>query len=269
MALGGTGLALPRFAHRPRLVAPQIFVGVGYLVGWGGLSAAMDHELIVGHALVVLGVGVTWLSRTALPVRAWSVGIATALVWSLTALLGVGYAFDRTRPWPASGSTAPAGRCWPRPRPLLAPGLVLKRRDLTIGRRLGRRRCWSRSRWSTPSIDESARIAGGGDPRGDRRVGGRPTACFPSSVRLVTTAPAAIGSLVLLAFDAVAGTVALARIAELGTDRSFAVVLDTTERGHRAAPHRPVRAGAAGVPRVPRSRSAPTARPHRGGRPVR
>ena len=59
MALGGTGLALPRFGTGPRLVAPQIFVGVGYLIGWGGLLAATDHELLVGHALVVLGTGVT------------------------------------------------------------------------------------------------------------------------------------------------------------------------------------------------------------------
>ena len=93
MALGGTGLALPRFGDGPRLVAPQVFVGVGYLIGWGGLLAAIDHELVVGHALVVLGAGITWLSRTALPVRAWSVGLATSVVWSATALLGVGLAF--------------------------------------------------------------------------------------------------------------------------------------------------------------------------------
>ena len=40
------------------------------------------------------------------------------------------------------------------------------------------------------------------------------------------SAPAAIGSLALLAFDAVAGMVALARIADLGRDSSFTVVLD-------------------------------------------
>ncbi len=223
MALGGTGLALPRFGDGPRLVAPQVFVGVGYLVGWGGLLAAMDHELVVGHALVVLGASVTWLSRTALPVRAWSVGLATAFVWSLTTLLGVLYAISD----PTLHGLWIDGAGWSllaSAATLLAPGLVLKRRGLVIaGASVGA--LLVTIALVTPSIDESARIAGA--------VTLAVTAAWvaayrllPSSVRLVATAPAAIGSLVLLVFDAVAGTVVLARIAELGSDRSFAVVLD-------------------------------------------
>jgi len=222
MALGGTGMALLRFGNGPRLVAPQIFVGVGYVVGWAGLAAATDHELVTGHVVVGLGVGVTWLSRRALPVRAWSVGIGTALVWSVTTLLGLGDAFENptlTALWThgagwsllASGATA------------LAPGLVLKRRDLTIGGASVAALLVTIA-LVTPAVDESARIAG--------LVTVAATAAWvagyrllPTSLRTVALAPSAIGSLVLLGFDAVAGITSLVRIAELGSDRAFAVAL--------------------------------------------
>ncbi|MDZ5621169.1 hypothetical protein SFC88_10045 [Nocardioides sp. HM23] len=223
MALGGTGLALPRFGDGPRLVAPQVFVGVGYLVGWGGLLAAMDHELIAGHALVVLGAGVTWLSRTALPVRAWSVGIATSVVWSATALLGVVLAFAE----PSLHGVWVDGAGWSllaSAATLLAPGLVLRRRELVVGgASVGA--LLVTIALIAPSVDESARIAGA--------VTLAVTAAWvaayrllPTTLRLVATAPAAIGSLALLAFDAVAGLVVLARIAEVGSDSSFTVLLD-------------------------------------------
>lgn len=223
MALGGTGLALPRFGDGPRLVAPQVFVGVGYLVGWGGLLAAMDHELIAGHALVVLGAVITWLSRTALPVRAWSVGIATSVVWSATALLGIVLALAE----PTLHGVWVDGAGWSllaSAATLLAPGLVLKRRELIVGgASVGA--LLVTIALIAPSVDESARIAGA--------VTLAVTAAWvaayrllPTSLRPVATAPAAIGSLALLAFDAVAGMVALARIADLGPDSSFTVVLD-------------------------------------------
>lgn len=223
MALGGTGLALPRFGDGPRLVAPQVSVGVGYLIGWGGLLAAMDHELMAGHALVVLGAGITWLSRTALPVRAWSVGIATTVVWSVTALLGVALAFAD----PTLEGVWIDGAGWSLVASavtLLAPGLVRKRRELTVGgASVGA--LLVTIALIAPSVDESARIAGA--------VTLAVTAAWvaayrllPASFRLVATAPSAIGSLALLAFDAVAGMVVLARIADVGNDRSFAVALD-------------------------------------------
>jgi hypothetical protein len=222
MALGGTGLALPRFGDGPRLVAPQVFVGVGYLVGWGGLLAATEHELAVGHALVVLGALVTWVSRTALPVRAWSVGIATGLVWSATALLGIGHAFTD----PTLDGLWIDGAGWSllaSAATLLAPGLVLKRRDLTLGgASVGA--LLVTIALVAPSVDESARIAGAVTLAVTAAwvVGYR---LLPASVRLVALAPGAIGSLALLAFDAVAASVALARIADLGGDRSFDVAL--------------------------------------------
>ncbi|WP_183098005.1 SCO7613 C-terminal domain-containing membrane protein [Nocardioides pelophilus] len=222
MALGGTGMALPRFGDGPRLVAPQVFVGVGYVVGWAGLAAATDHELVVGHLVVALGVAVTWLSRQALPVRAWSVGIGTGLVWAITTLLGLGDAFENptlTALWAhgagwsllASAATA------------LAPGLVLKRRDLTVGgASVGA--LLVTIALVTPAVDESARIAG--------LVTLVVTAAWvagyrllPRSLRTVALAPSAIGSLALLGFDAVAGITALVRIADLGSDRAFAAVL--------------------------------------------
>jgi hypothetical protein len=224
MALGGTGLALPRFGDGPRLVAPQVFVGVGYLIGWGGLLAATDHELIAGHALVVVGAGVTWLSRTALPVRAWSVGIATTVVWSATTLLGVGLAFaeptlhgvwvDDRAGWSLLASAAT----------VMAPGLVLKRRELILGgASVGA--LLVTIALITPSVDESARVAGA--------VTLAVTAAwvagyrlFPASLRVVAMAPAVIGSVALIVFDAVAGMVVLARIADVGSDSSFNVVLD-------------------------------------------
>jgi hypothetical protein len=224
MALGGTGLALPRFGDQPRLVAPQVFVGVGYLIGWSGMLAATDHELLVGHALVVLGAAVTWLSRTALPVRAWSVGIATSVVWGLTALIGVVLAFteptldavwvDDGAGWSLLASAAT----------LLAPGLVLKRRELVVGGgSIGA--LLVTLALITPSVDESALVAGA--------VTLAVTAAWvaayrllPGSLRQVAMAPAAIGSLALLAFDAVAGLVALTRILDIGSDRPFRVVLD-------------------------------------------
>jgi hypothetical protein len=224
MALGGTGLALPRFGDGPRLVAPQVFVGVGYLIGWGGLLAATDHELIAGHALVVVGAGVTWLSRTALPVRAWSVGIATTVVWSATTLLGVGLAFaeptlhgvwvDDRAGWSLLASAAT----------VMAPALVLKRRELILGgASVGA--LLVTIALITPSVDESARVAGA--------VTLAVTAAwvagyrlFPASLRVVAMAPAVIGSVALIVFDAVAGMVVLARIADVGSDSSFNVVLD-------------------------------------------
>ena len=223
MALGGTGLALPRFGDGPRLVAPQVFVGVGYLIGWGGLLAAIDHALVVGHSLVVLGAGITWLSRTALPVRAWSVGLATSVVWSATALLGVVLAFAE----PTLHDVWVEGAGWSllvSAATLLAPGLVLKRRDLIVGgASLGA--VLVTIAVVAPSIDESARIAGAVT----LAVTAGWVAAYrllPSALRLVATAPALIGSLALLAFDAVAGMLALARIADVGGDSSFAVVLD-------------------------------------------
>lgn len=222
MALGGTGMALPRFGDGPRLVAPQVFVGVGYVVGWAGLAAATDHELVVGHLVVALGVAVTWLSRQTLPVRAWSVGIGTGLVWAITALLGLGDAFENptlTALWAhgagwsllASAATA------------LAPGLVLRRRDLTVGgASVGA--LLVTVALVTPAVDESARIAG--------MVTLVVTAAWvagyrllPRSLRTVALAPSAIGSLALLGFVAVAGITVLVRIAELGSDRAFAAVL--------------------------------------------
>ena len=223
MALGGTGLALPRFGDGPRLVAPQVFVGVGYLIGWGGLLAAMDHELIAGHALVVLGAGVTWLSRSALPVRAWSVGIATSVVWTVTALLGVGLAFAD----PTVHDVWVDGAGWSllaSAATLLAPGLVLKRRELTVaGGSVGA--LLVSIALVAPCVDESARIAGAVTLAA---TAGWVAAhrLLPEAYRLVATAPAAIGSLVLLGFDAVAGIVALARVADVGSDSSFSVVLD-------------------------------------------
>ncbi|RHW28634.1 hypothetical protein D0Z08_01895 [Nocardioides immobilis] len=222
MALGGTGMALPRFGDGPRLVAPQVFVGVGYLIAWGGLLAAMDHPLVSGHALVVLGAVVTWLSRTALPVRAWSVGIATAVVWSATALLGVGHAFAD----PTTAGLWIDGAGWSlvaSAATLLAPGLVLKRRDLTVGgASVGA--LLVTIALVAPAVDESARIAGA--------VTLAVTAAWvaayrllPTTLRTVALAPAAIGSLALLGFDAVAGIVVLARIAEVGPDSPFGVVL--------------------------------------------
>lgn len=223
MAVGGTGLALPRFGDGSRLVAPQVFVGVGYLVGWGGLLAATTHELIVGHGLVVLGAVVTWLSRTALPVRAWTVGIAAGLVWSITALLGIGHAIVD----PTLEGLWVDGAGWSLVTSavtLLAPGLVLKRRDLTLGgASVGG--LLVTVALSAPAIDESARIAGAVT----LAVTAAWVAAFrilPTSVRLVAATPAGIGSLALLAFDAVAGSVALARVADVGSGRSFTVVLD-------------------------------------------
>jgi len=223
MALGGTGMALPRFGDRPRLVAPQIFVGVGYLIGWVGLVDATNHELISGHVLVVLGAGVTWLSRTALPVRAWSVGIATALVWSATALGGVILAFaDPTVAdlWVHNGA---GWSLLASAATLLAPGLVLKRQELTLGGASVGALLVSIA-LIAPAVDESARTAGA--------VTLAVTAAWvaayrllPASARLVATAPAAIGSLALLGFEAVTGVVVLARIADLGDSRSFTVVL--------------------------------------------
>jgi hypothetical protein len=223
MALGGTGMALPRFGNGPRLVAPQIFVGVGYVVGWAGLATATDHELITGHVLVVLGVGVTWLSQSALPVRAWSVGIATSLVWCATTLLGLGETFEN----PTLTSLWTHGAGWSllaSAATALAPGLVLKKRDLTIGgASIGA--LLVTIALVAPAVDESARTAG-------LVILAATTAWvagyrfLPRSLRAVALAPAAIGSLVLLAFDAVAGVTALVRIGEVGSDRAFAVVLD-------------------------------------------
>ena len=224
MALGGTGLALPRFGDRPRLVAPQVFVGVGYLIGWSGLLAATDHELAAGHALVVLGAGVTWLSRTALTVRAWSVGIATSLVWSATVLLGVALALagpDLRDLWMVDGA---GWSLLASAATLLAPGLVLKRRKLLVGGASAGALLVTVA-LCAPCVDESVRTVGA--------VTLAVTAAWvaayrllPASVRLVAIAPAAIGSLGLLGFDAVAGAVALARVADLGGDSSFTVVLD-------------------------------------------
>gem|GEM_PF-2131962 len=222
MALGGTGMALVRFGDGPRLVAPQVFVGVGYLIAWGGLLDAVDHALLTGHALVVLGAVVTWLSRTALPVRAWSVGIATTVVWSATALLGVGHAFTD----PTIDGLWVDGPGWSlvaSAATLLAPGLVLKRRDLTVsGASVGA--LLVTIALVAPAVDESARIAGA--------VTLAVTAAWvaayrllPTSLRTVALAPAAIGSLALLGFAAVAGIVVLARIADVGPDSAFQVVL--------------------------------------------
>ncbi|KAA1426941.1 SCO7613 C-terminal domain-containing membrane protein [Nocardioides antri] len=222
MALGGTGMALPRFGDGPRLVAPQVFVGIGYVVGWAGLVAALDHELIAGHALVALGAGITWLSRTALPVRAWSVGIATAVVWSATAAYGVVLAFAE----PDLGGLWIGGSGWSllaSAATTLAPGLVLRKRDLLIGgASVGA--VLVTIALVAPAVDESARIAGA--------VTLAVTAAWvaayrllPATLRMVALAPAAIGSLALLAFVAVTSVVALVRIAGIGAGSSFEVVL--------------------------------------------
>lgn len=227
MALGGTGLALPRFADGPRLVAPQVFVGVGYLIGWGGLLAGLDHQLLVGHLLVALGAGITLVSRTALPVRAWSVGIATSFVWVVTALAGLGLAFSE----PALRDLwVDGGTGWSllaSATALLAPGLVTRKRELLVGGGSFGALLVTIA-LVAPTVDESARVAG--------IVTLAATALWvatyrllPPTVRLVATAPAAIGSLALLAFDAVAGSVALARVADLGSERSFGVLLDRPE----------------------------------------
>ncbi|WP_188113262.1 SCO7613 C-terminal domain-containing membrane protein [Nocardioides humilatus] len=222
MALGGTGMALPRFGTGPRLVAPQVFVGVGYFLGWSGLLAATEHDLVVGHLLVVLGAAVTWLSRDALPVRAWSVGLATAVVWGSTALLGLGYGLgDPTihgawvdgAGWSLLASAALG----------LAPGLITKKRDLTVGgASIGA--LLVTTALVMPGLDEPAGTSGA--------VVLAATAAWvaafrllPATIRAAALAPAAIGSLVLLALDAVTTTVGLFRIGDLGSDRSFQVVL--------------------------------------------
>ncbi len=223
MALGGTGLALPRFGDGPRLAAPQVFVGVGYLFGWAGLMIATDHELIAGHALVALGLGVTWLSRTALPVRAWSVGLATAVVWSSTALLGLLLTFAD----PTIDGLWVDGTGWSllvSAATLLLPGLVLRKPDLAVGGgSVGA--LLVTIALVAPAVDESARTAG--------VVTLLVTAVWvatyrllPAQVRTVAVAPATIGSLALLGFEVVAGVTALVRIGELGTDQPFTVVLD-------------------------------------------
>lgn len=224
MALGGTGLALPRFADGPRLVAPQVFVGVGYLVGWGGLVAATTHELVVGHVLVLLGAAVTFVSRAALPVRAWSVGVATSLVWAATALAGTVILLDEPTVRAAWLTDGAGWSLLASAAALLAPGLVTRRREhLVAGGSFAA--VLVTTAVTGPCVDESARTVGA--------VTLAVTAAWvaayrllPASVRLVATAPAAAGSLGLLAFDAVAGAVALARVADLGGDRSFGVALD-------------------------------------------
>lgn len=226
VALGGTGLALPRPAAGSRLVAPQVFVGLGYLLLWGGLLAAGSHDLVVGHALVLLGLGVTWLSRTTLPVRAWSVGLVAGWVWVVTVLVALSSAIDD----PTVHALWVDGAGWSLLASALtavAPGLMARRRDLVLGgASVGA--LLVTAALTLPCADESARTVGA--------VTLVVTAAWvagyrllPAMVRTVALAPAAIGSLGLLAFDAVTGTVGLARIASLGTDRSFDVMLSSPD----------------------------------------
>ncbi|MEZ0579164.1 SCO7613 C-terminal domain-containing membrane protein [Nocardioides sp. MH1] len=222
VALGGTAMALPRFDDGPRLVAPQVFVGIGYLLGWTGLVAATGHGLVVGNGLVVVGAGVTWLSRRALPVRAWSVGIATATVWGATVLLAIGTGLtDLTvrgtwvegAGWSLLVSAATA----------LAPGLVTRRRDLLVaGGSLGALLVTIAA--VLPSTDESAAV-GGGVALAVTAAWVVAYATLPAAVRAVALAPAVVGSSILVALDATAGVVALLRIASLDSSSPFDVVL--------------------------------------------
>ena len=222
VALGGTGLALPRPAAGSRLVAPQVFVGVGYLLLWGGLLAASSHDLVVGHVLVVLGVGVTWVSRTALPVRAWSVGLVAAGVWVIGVLVALAYGIDDPTVhglwvdgpgWSLLASAATA----------LAPGLMTRRRDLVLGgASVGA--LLVTAALTLPCLDESARTVGAVT----LVVTTAWVAAYrllPAPFRPVALAPAAIGSLGLVVLDAVTATVGLARIAGIGTGSSFGVTL--------------------------------------------
>jgi hypothetical protein len=224
MTVAGTSLALPRFAGRDRLAAPQVAAAIGFLVAYGGLTAGTTHDLVTGHLVVIVGGGVALLARRPLPVQMWGFLVATAWVWVATALLGFVESFaqpDLHALWLGGGAgwsvVASAAV-------LLAPGAVLRRRDVSVVAGSASALLVT-SALTIPCVDESARVVGAVT----LAVTAAWTAALrllPSAVRGVAVAPAVIGSLLLLGLTATTSAVAVSRIGDLGTGNRYDVLLD-------------------------------------------
>ncbi|UMG91798.1 hypothetical protein [Nocardioides sp. TF02-7] len=174
-AVAGTGLALPRPAGRPRLVAPQVVAGFGALVAWGGFAAETSHDLVAGHLMVVVAGAAAVSCRRPLVVQAWALAGAAAWVWAATAMLAFSVALSDPTLGTMWGAQGAGWSLLVSAAALLAPGAVLRHRDLTLAAG-SLAAVLVTTALSLPCVDEPVAVLGLVAPRRDRRVDPGPLA---------------------------------------------------------------------------------------------
>lgn len=214
VAVAGTALALPRPVDGARLAAPQVAAALGFLAVYAGALDAARSDLLVGHATVAVGAAAAWMLRRRLPVEAWGLLAVATCVWAVTLLAGaVSGLEDPTLDglwvdgagWSLLGSAAA----------LLLPGALLRDRTVLVAGGSGAA-LLATVALTLPTVDEGAATLG--------------TAALaatlawtvahwllPAPARPVALAPGGAGSMALLVLVAVAGVVAVARVATLPT----------------------------------------------------
>lgn len=214
-----TAAGLLRVAGQPRLVAPQVIVGVALLMIHGGAADAFpQHPLLLAHAVCVLAALLATVGlRESCPVLAWSPALAGALVWLGGASLATSQAIDDPtlrQLWiDGSGWSLIASAAL-----LLVPGAVLRHRVLLLGGASSAAMVLTIVA-TLPCADTDAGTVG----LVTLLVTGAwvtALALLPTEARIIAIAPAALGSLILLGLSLVTAGVAIARW--LGTGDAFA-----------------------------------------------
>lgn len=229
VALVALVLSVLRLGGRPRLVAPQLIAGIALWVGYLGAADLTDHLAPVGHVFTLLALAIVLLARRMdlVPLQ-WSVAAAGAFAWLGAAVIAGSDAIsqpDLRQLWvEGSGWSLLATSAV-----LLAPGLVLGRRDLLVGGASGAAMV-ATAVLSLPWVDAGVTTFGL-VALGVTAAWVTALAFLPRSVKPVAVAPSATGGLILLVLALMTGAVAAARWAETTRvfDRRFDAALSGPE----------------------------------------